>query len=208
MKRLQRPLFPVSAAFVAVACATLVAAPAARAQGEGWTVLFDGKSLEHFDKVGDANWRIEDGAVVADKGAGFLVTKRPYGDYQLRVEFWADEDVNSGIYMRCANPAELTDKTCYEANIYDKRPDPTYGNGAIVHLAKAPDPMPKLGGKWNTYEITAKGPELTVILNGQTTVQGFKHDQLKSGPIGRQYGASVVKDKGIIKFRKVEIRPL
>ena len=91
------------------------------------------------------------------KGVGFLVTKRPYGDYQLRVEFWADEDVNSGIYMRCANPAEPTDKTCYEANIYDKRPDPTFGNGAIVHLAKAPDPMPKLGGKWNTYELPPRG---------------------------------------------------
>ena len=63
--------------------------------------------------------------------------------------------------------------------------------------------MPKLGGTRNPYEITDKGPELTVILNGQTTVQGFKHDQLKSGPIGLH-----VKDKGIIKFRKVEIRPL
>jgi hypothetical protein len=40
--------------------------------------------------------------------------------------------------MRCANPAEPTSKTCYDANIYDKRPDPTYGNGAIAHLAKAP----------------------------------------------------------------------
>ena len=59
-----------------------------------------------------------------------------------------------------------------------------------------------------TYEVTAKGPEFTVILNGQTTVQGFKHDQLKSGPIALQYGASIMKDKGVIKFRKVEIKPL
>jgi hypothetical protein len=207
MTRSAKPFCLTALALAAIAGGSLAGAPA-RAQGEGWTVLFDGKSLDKFDKVGDANWRIEDGAVIADKGVGFLVTKQPYGDYQLRVEFWADEDVNSGIYMRCANAAEPTDKTCYEANIYDKRPDPTFGNGAIVHLAKAPDPMPKLGGKWNTYEITAKGPELTVVLNGQTTVQGFKHDQLKSGPIGLQYGASVVKDKGVIKFRKVEIKTL
>jgi hypothetical protein len=199
---------PLLATTVALAVAGLICAEPARAQGEGWTVLFDGKSLDNFNKVGDANWRIEDGAVVADKGVGFLVTKQPYGDFQLRVEFWADDDVNSGIYMRCANPAEPTDKTCYEANIYDKRPDPTYGTGAIVHLAKAPEPMPKAGGKWNTYEITAKGPELSVVLNGQPTVQGFKHDQLKSGPIALQYGASVVKDKGVIKFRKVEIKAL
>jgi hypothetical protein len=192
---------------LAIAGAGLCGAAPARAQGEGWVVVFDGKSLDNFNKVGDANWRIEDGAVVADKGVGFLVTKNPYSDFQLRVEFWADDDVNSGIYMRCADPDKIMDTTCYEANIYDKRPDPTYGTGGIVHLAKV-DPMPKAGGKWNTYEITAKGPELTVILNGQTTVQGAKDDKLKSGPIALQYGASVVKDKGVIKFRKVEVKPL
>jgi hypothetical protein len=52
--------------------------------GAGWVTLFDGKNLDNFDKVGDANWRIEDGAVVADKGNGFLVTKNAYTDYQVR----------------------------------------------------------------------------------------------------------------------------
>ena len=50
--------------------------------------------------------------------------------------------------------------------------------------------MPKLGGKWNTYEITAKGPDLTVILNGQTTGdRASRMTKLKSGPIALQYGA-------------------
>jgi hypothetical protein len=196
-----------AAALLAFACVGIGAAPPAGAQGAGWVALFDGKNLDNFNKVGDANWRIEDGAVVADKGVGFLVSKNPYADYQLRVEFWADDDVNSGIYMRCSNPSEPTDKSCYEANIYDKRPDPTFGTGAIVHLAKIDTPT-KVGGKWNTYEITAKGPEITVVLNGQTTVKGLKDEQFKSGPVALQYGASVVKDKGVIKFRKVEIRAL
>ena len=186
--------------------AALCYAPQASSEAE-WITLFDGKSLDNFNKVGDANWRIEDGAIVADKGVGFLVSKNPYADYQLRIEFWADDDVNSGIYMRCSNPAEPTDKTCYEANIYDKRPDPTFGTGAITNFAKV-ESLPKVGGKWNTYEISAKGPELTVVLNGQTTVKGFKNEQLKSGPVALQYGESVVKGKGVIKFRKVEVKPL
>ena len=43
----------------------------------GWvTLLDDGKGLEKFDRVGDANWRVEDGALVADKGTGnsYIVT--------------------------------------------------------------------------------------------------------------------------------------
>ena len=43
----------------------------------GWVTLIDGdKGLENFHRVGDANWRAEDGAIVADKGkGGFLVSK-------------------------------------------------------------------------------------------------------------------------------------
>jgi hypothetical protein len=54
--------------------------------------------------------------------------------------------------------------------------------------------MPKAAGKWNTYEITARGPHLTVVLNGQKTAD--------SGPFALQYGS------GVVKFRKVQIKPL
>ena len=91
-------------------------------------------------------------------------------------------------------------KECYEVNIFDKRPDPTYGTGAIVDVAKV-NPMPKAAGKWNTYEITAKGPKMTVILNGQKTAD-VEDGKLASGPIALQYGS------GVVKFRKVQIKEL
>ena len=55
-------------------------------------------------------------------------------------------------------------------NIFDQRPDPTYGTGGIVHFAEV-NPMPKAGGKWNTFEITAKGRVISVLMNGQKTVE-------------------------------------
>jgi hypothetical protein len=66
----------------------------------GWVTLFDGKNLDNWNQIGDANWRLEDGAVVADKGDGFLVSKNDYADFQLRAEFWVDADANSGIFIR------------------------------------------------------------------------------------------------------------
>jgi hypothetical protein len=172
----------------------------------GWVTLFDGRSLDNFNRVGDANWRLDAGVVVADKGNGFLVTKTPYSDFEIRAEFWVDADANSGIFIRCEDPSKLTSVNCYEVNIYDKRPDPLYGTGAIVDVVKV-SPMPKAGGRWNTYEITAKGGHLTARLNGVTTAEGDdgKH---ASGVIGLQYAPGVVKDAGVVKFRKVEIRPL
>jgi len=119
----------------------------------------------------------------------------------LRVEFWATDNANSGVFLRCKDPGTITDENCYEANIFDQRPDPTYGTGAIVKVAKVVDPMPKAGGKWNTYEISARGSRLVLVLNGTQTVD-VDDSKLASGPIALQWG------RGVIKFRKVEIKPL
>src|SRR5262245_31275518 len=183
-----------------VAFGALWHAQDASGQAAGWTTLFDGKNLDHFNPIGDANWKIVDGVVQADKRNGFLVSKESYGDFEIKAEFWVDDDANSVIFIRCSDPQKVTATNAYEVNIFDKRPDPSYGTGAIVNVAKI-DPMPKAGGKWNTYEIMAKGPQLTVTLNGQKTVD-VKDSQHAKGPIALQYGA------GVVKFRKVEIRPM
>jgi len=175
----------------------------------GWTTLVDGteKSFQHFDRLGDANWRIEDGAIVADKGkGGFLVSKNSYKDFQLRAEFWADHNTNSGVWIRVTDPKQLTTKNAYEVNIYDQRPEPKYGTGAIVDVAEV-SPMPKAGGRWNVFDITAKGPQITVVLNGAQTVQ-VQNAKLPEGPFALQFGNHGKEPGGAIKWRKVEIRPL
>jgi len=181
-------------------------------RGGGFTTLFDGKNLDNFNKVGDANWRIEDGSVVADRGNGFLVTKDAYGDVQIRAEFWVGPDANSGIFIRATDAEKITATNAYEVNIWDDRPEKDYGTGAIVGVAKV-DPMPRATGKWNVYEITAKGDTFTVVLNGQKTVEG-KDGKHASGVIALQHGLGNkdaqgnVNDKGVVKFRKVEIKKL
>lgn len=181
-----------------------VATDAYAQSAAGWVTVVDGKSMGDWKVLGKANWRIEDGALVADKKdgepAGFLVTKASYKDFEIRAEFWADEAANSGIFIRCTNPDKVGTDSSYEVNIFDKRPDPTFGTGAIVGIAKV-DPMPKAAGKWNTFHITAKGDQLTVVLNGVKTADA-KDAKFAAGPFALQYGG------GVIKFRKVEVRPL
>ena len=173
-------------------------------QSDGWITLVDSTRMGDWDEVGKANWAMKDGVLVADKLDGkdlaYLVSKNSYKDFQIRAEFWVSDDANSGIFIRCEQPKSIGGKTCYEVNIFDQRPDPSYGTGAIVDVAKV-EPMPKAGGKWNTYEITAQGPHFVVVLNGQKTVdaEDSKHS---SGAIALQYG------QGVVKFRKVQIKPL
>jgi hypothetical protein len=167
----------------------------------GWVTLFDGKNLDNWTPIGDANWKLADGVVQADKGNGFLISKEAYKDFEMKAEFWVDDAANSGIFIRCTDRQKITATNSYEVNIFDTRPDPSYGTGAIVNVAKV-SPMPKAGGKWNTFEIVAKGPSFTVTLNGTKTVDNAQDSQHANGPIALQYGA------GVVKFRKVEIKPL
>jgi hypothetical protein len=171
---------------------------------DGWVTLLDGSSMKGWYPVGNANWRVEGGAVVADKltgkATGFLVTDKSYRDFELHAEFWVSHDANSGIYMRCGNPQVFTDKICYEANIFDERKDPSYGTGAVTNFAKV-SPMPKAGGQWNSYDITLKGTHIVVVLNGVKTAE-FDHSLLKDGQIALQYA------QGVVKFRNVRIKQL
>ena len=175
-----------------------------------WTTLVDGANgLDNFDRVGDANWRAEDGAIVADKAkvASYLVSRNSYRDFQIKAEFWADHTTNSGIFIRLSDPKKVAATNSYEVNIYDQRPDPSYGTAAIVDFAKV-SPMPKAGGKWNTFLITAKGSNLTVVFNGVQTVN-VQDSKYASGPIALQFGNGPNDAPGgAIKWRKVQISPL
>ncbi len=203
-------LLAVLAGLLLIGCDSMPSMPSMPSwmPGSGWTTLIDGeKGLENFDRVGDVNWRAEGGAIVGDKGkGGFLLSKSSYKDFELRVEFWADHSANSGIYMRCSDPKNLNDKSCYEANIFDQRPDQTYATGGIVHRGKVLQPV-KAGGKWNTYEITAKGSKMTVVLNGTRTSE-IDNVEFPSGPIALQFGNQPKAPGGAIKFRKVQVKPL
>jgi hypothetical protein len=199
----------IAMALLIAACGLLVrASTQVAAQNDaGWSTLFDGKNLDNWKAIGSANWRLEDGVAVADNGNGFLVSNNDYADFQLRVEFWVEAKTNSGVFIRCVNPNEVTGKTAYEVNIWDTRPEQKYGTGAIVDIA-AVDPMPTAGGKWNVYEITAKGDTFTVVLNGQKTVDAAHADRFAKGRIALQHGKGVSDETGVVKFRKVEIKAL
>ena len=127
-----------------------------------------------------------------------------YGDVLLRVEFFIDSAVNSGVVLRCADGsrlATLTPEHCYEVNIFDARPDPTFGTGSIV-LRSPVSPMPKAAGRWSVYEISAKGPRITVTLNGEQTAD-LTDGTFRQGPIALQYQGS-----GVARFRRVLIKQL
>lgn len=180
---------------------TTLATPALAMTG-GWTTLVYGptmNALDAFTPVGQGNWSFVDGTLQGRDGKdGFLVTRLSWRDFELRAEFWSDEDANSGLFLRCQDRAKVTADNAYEVNICNKRPEPSSGTGAIVNVSQI-DRVQRAAYRWNIYRVLARGERLTVSLNGRQTADA--HDaRHASGPIALQSAG------GTVRFRKVHIR--
>ena len=173
-------------------------------KNEGFVNLIDGHSLDGWNISGNANWNIGKGMIEGKStpdSAGFLVSQGSYKNFIIRAEFWSDEDANSGIFIRCQNRNKIGADTCYEVNIFDKRPDQSYATGSIVNVAKV-NPAPKAAGRWNTYEIIANEGHFKIILNGQVTVEDGQDNKFAEGPIALQSAG------GLVQFRSVLIKKI
>jgi hypothetical protein len=158
---------------VLTALACMLSGCLATAEEETWTSLFDGKSLEGWEKVGQeaSVWEVKDGAIHGSGPASMLVcTKGPYKNFRYRAEIKINDHGNSGLYFRTTRRPGFTDG--YEAQIDSTHTDPIrtgslYGMCHVYRQLVKPD-------TWFTYELEVRddkwrGREMTRI---KVTVDG------------------------------------
>ena len=164
------------------------------------TDIFDGKTLDNWVNVGGANFRVEHGEIIVDKGAySWLRTRETYKDYELHIEFKTAANGNSGVFLR-SSAVGKPHETGYELQIYDERKD--FRTGSIVDVAEA-NPVTKINPNvWNSFDVKHIGPNIVVKLNGKKVVD-TKDSKSKSGHIGLQFNP----DKPV-SFRKIKIKEL
>lgn len=173
----------------------------------GWKLLFDGVTLKGWEphqaspKEPAATWGVADGAIFYEGDRrGWLGTADTFTDFNLKIEFRAGANINSGIFLRSQKegpPAE----TGYELQIWDSRP--TYKTGALVNAIEA-EPAKIVPDQWNRFEITAQGDHFVVVFNGKKVLDGRDSKHLGPGVIGLQYNTG----GGKIEFRNIKVRAL
>lgn len=168
----------------------------AQEKSQGWKLLFDGKTLTGWHADNGSQWKVADGAMVpSGDTAGYLSSDEVYRDLALKIDFRCPENTNSGVFVRApSGPGG------YEVQIWASQPA-GFNTGGIVGTAKAPPETKFIANQWNSYEITADGDHLIVILNGKTVLD--VHDaKFTSGMLRLQY------QKLPIEFRNVKLRPI
>ncbi|GEP45634.1 protein kinase domain-containing protein [Brevifollis gellanilyticus] len=138
-----------------------------------------------------------------DKVGMFWYSKRTFADFVLRLDFKiTDFQKNSGVHLRLPALVPGGQPTPYsqgaEVEIFHQN------TGRIPFVSGSTSRPPRLIiGDWNTYEITARGPEVTVNLNGVHV-----HQQYNTPGTSGYIGIQDYDDNLPMEFRNVRIKDL
>ncbi len=148
---------------------------------EGFEILYDGTNLDKWTGNKDAYLSINGSInVTANYGnGGNLYTVKEYRDFVLRFEFcFLRPGVNNGIGIRTPMGVDAAYYGMCESQILD-HDDPIYANlqpyqvhGSVYGIIPAKRVKHKPLGEWSTEEIRVKGDHITVIVNGETIIDG------------------------------------
>lgn len=143
----------------------------------GWKALFETNLANASFK--ENSWTFEEG-LLSRTGKGDLWTKQSFSDYILDFEFKLDKDTNSGIFLRAA---EQTWLPWAEVQIEDDFGKPVNNRicGGIFDIQAPAVNAVKPAGQWNRMTITASGPQICVVLNGQAIVEMNMDDWTEAG---------------------------
>ncbi len=183
----------------------------------GWTGLFAGENIDNWDVVGsEEGFRITDQRTLRSeggKGGDWLRSKKQYSDFIFHVEYVVSPGGNSGAFIRsAAEGAPWT--TGHECQISNEQPprDDLHCTGTLYGNVAAnprPDESP---GVWHTYDIHCVGPLITVIVDGQRTlnVDATTIDATKDKPLSGYVGVqdSHTGPEGWVEFRNIRIKEL
>jgi hypothetical protein len=180
---------------------------------KGWKTYFNGKGDVSADEK--KTWTVDDkDKVLVCKGQpwGYAITDKEYGDYKLELEWrWADKNEesktrrNSGVLLHCVVPEKRhVWPNCFEAQLLSGNAGDLWVMGCSLEGPEKQADEKNKGrrwirsknvekklGEWNQYEITCKGDEVTICINGTEVNSATKVERTKGKIALQAEGAEV-----------------
>jgi len=175
----------------------------------GFTSLFDGQTLNGWklmDPHGEG-YGVKDGVIFCARGGGGnLMTEKEFDDFILRFEFKLEDGSNNGVGIRTplrGNPAYLgMEIQILEEGAADRgkwgKLRPEQYHGSVYDLIAARKGALKPPGEWNTEEITARGRQIRVVVNGVTILDANLNDVTDPAKLMKHPG--LFRERGHIGF--------
>jgi hypothetical protein len=150
---------------------------------EGFTSIFDGKSLDGWKIGGEpANIKVADGAIVANGNCthAFYMGKdgkAKYKDFELRADIMTKPNSNGGFFIH----TEFQDKGWpakgYEVQVNNTQSD-WRKSGGLYGVVDNKEPFED--NTWMKYVIRVEKGKITVSINGKDLVKDYVPEEGKS----------------------------
>ncbi len=194
-------------------------------QKDGWKLLFDGKSMEHFrnyrkSEVGDG-WKVVDGEIHwTKKNAGDIITREAYMAFEFKVDYKISPGGNSGLMFHVTEDGNTPWKTGPEIQIQDNKDghDPQKA-GWLYQLYKSDTDATNPAGEWNTLHILITPDKCVQWMNGTKYCEYVKgsddwNERVAESKFGKMplfgkanNGHICLQDHGnVVAFRNIKVR--
>ena len=176
--------------------------------------LFNGKNLKGWESTPGGKWEVKDGVIVgtspkSEPRHGILLTKKRFKDFIVKAKFRVLHG-DSGFYFRVDRVKSgvsvhgfqvEVDETDETGGLYE-----TGGRGWVHQPTE--DVATKRAykkGEWTELELTAKGGDITVKINGVVSTKLTNDKSRRDGHIGLQlHGGQVMH----VEYKDIYIRTL
>ena len=192
----------------------LVTGVATQAADAKFKPLFNGKNLKGWEPTPGGKWEVKNGVIVgtspkSERRHGILLTKKRFKDFVVKAKFRVLHG-DSGFYFRVDRvksgvsvhgfQVEI-DETDETGGLYE-----TGGRG-WVHQPTAEVAKKRAYKKreWSDLELTAKGGDITVKINGFVSTKLTNDKSRREGHIGLQLHGSQVMH---VEYKDIQLKPL
>ncbi|MDB6029524.1 MAG: hypothetical protein JWM68_5747 [Verrucomicrobiales bacterium] len=183
---------------------------AEKPDANGWSKLFDGKTLSGWTAIDSPNaWRVEKGIVIGDGDRSHLFSPETYTNFEFKAEVKLNHSGNSGMYFRAAMGPGWPEG--YEAQVENTSPDPQKTGSLYSYAARnyKPEPKPVLeqlvqDDTWWTEQVVAISNHIVILVNGKIVTDFVdEHNTFKSGHLAFQQHntGSVVQYRNVVAKR-------
>ena len=139
-----------------------------------WIPLFDGSTLEGWQaSENKETFSVQDGMIVANGPRSHLfyvgdVNNHDFVNFEFKAEIMTKPNSNSGIYFHTEYQEDGWPAKGYEVQVNNTHSD-WRKTGGLYAIVDVKDP-PAKDDEWFTEHIIVNGKNITVMVNGDTTV--------------------------------------
>lgn len=144
-------------------------------EAEGWTLLFDGESMDSWRGFGKEDfpkeWTIRDGQLIRTQPSGDIITRSQFDDFELSLDWKVEPGGNSGVFFNVAEIGNAVYLTGPEMQLLDNQghsdggsPLTSAGSNYALHPPRWDVAAP--ADSWNRSRLVVQGDKIEHWLNG------------------------------------------